>query len=165
MNSGQINQQSTMNLFRLTSILVVTFLPVFLFGQNDIKIEKDTALAIELGADDYGMKQYVMAFLKKGPNRDRTPDEAAKLQKAHMENIGRMAEEGKLVLAGPFLDEGELRGIYIFNVATVEEAQELTATDPAVKAGSLVMELHPWYGSAGLMKVNEVHNSLPSKEF
>lgn len=150
---------------RLLTILVFAFLPIFLFGQNDDKIEKDTALATALGADDYGMKQYVMAFLKRGPNRDRTPAQAAELQKAHLENIGRLAKEGKLVLAGPFMDDGKMRGIYIFNVTTVEEAQELTASDPAVQAGSLVMELHPWYGSAALMKVNEIHESLPTKEF
>jgi uncharacterized protein YciI len=150
---------------RLLTFLAFAFLPIFLFGQNDEKIEKDTALAIALGADDYGMKQYVMAFLKRGPNRDRTPAQAAELQKAHLENIGRLAEEGKLVLAGPFMDDGKMRGIYIFNVTTVKEAQELTATDPAIQAGSLVMELHPWYGSAALMKVNEIHKSLPTKEF
>jgi uncharacterized protein YciI len=71
-----------------------------------------------------------------------------------------MAEEGKLVLAGPFLDDGELRGIYVFNVETVEEARALTATDPAIQAGSLVMELKPWYGSAAVMSINEMHPKL-----
>jgi len=115
----------------------------------------DAALAAELGADDYGMRRYVMAFLKAGPNQPSDPDAAAELQHAHMENIRRLAEEGELVLAGPFLDGGELRGIYVFAVDSVAEAEALTATDPAVKAGSLVMELHPWYGSAALIKVNE----------
>ena len=124
----------------------------------------DAALAEEVGADEYGMRQYVMAFLKAGPNRDRSKEEAMELQKAHMENIGRMAEEGKLALAGPFIDGGELRGIYIFNVKTVEEARALTETDPAIQAGSLVMELKPWYGSAGLMKVNEIHQKLAKTE-
>ena len=142
--------------------------PIFCFSQEAEEqevVEKDTALAKALGADDYGMKQYVMAFLKAGPNRDRTPAQAAELQKAHLENIGRMAREGSLVLAGPFMDGGEIRGIYIFNVTSIEEAKKLTATDPAIKAGSLVMELHPWYGSAALMKVNEIHQMLPMKEF
>lgn len=117
----------------------------------------DSTYAAKLGADDYGMKKYVMAFLKAGPNRNRTKQEAEELQRAHMDNIIRMAEEGVLVLAGPFLDDTEIRGIYVFNVTTVEEAEKLTNTDPAVKAGSLVMELHPWYGSAALMEVNEIH--------
>ncbi len=146
-------------------LMFALFLPSLLFSQNDKIDVKDAALAQELGADEYGMKQYVLAFLKRGPNRDRSPEEAAKLQKAHLDNIGRLAEAGKLVLAGPFLDNGDIRGIYVFNVKTIEEAKALTETDPAIKAGSLVMELHPWYGSAGLMKVNEIHKMLPTKEF
>jgi len=120
----------------------------------------DADLAERLEADQYGMHQYVFAMLKKGPNRDWTEDEAAELQRAHMNNISRMAEEGKLILAGPFLDDGEWRGIYIFDVKTIEEAKKLTESDPAIKAGSLEMELHPWYGSAAMMQINEVHNKI-----
>ena len=122
----------------------------------------DSVYAEQLGADEYGMKPYVMAFLKEGPNRDLDSAEAVELQKGHMENINRMAEEGKLVLAGPFYNnpESDLRGIYIFNVATIEEAEELTNTDPAIQAGSLIMELMPWYGSAALMEVNNIHKKV-----
>jgi uncharacterized protein YciI len=120
----------------------------------------DAELAAELGADDYGMRRYVMAFLKAGPNRPSDPDQSAALQRAHMDNIRRLAEDGALVLAGPFLDGGELRGIYVFAVDSVEEAEALTATDPAVQAGSLVMELHPWYGSAALIRVGEMHERV-----
>lgn len=120
----------------------------------------DSTFAKRVGADAYGMKQYVMAFLKAGPNRDRDSTKAAELQAAHMANIGKMAEEGKLILAGPFLDDGELRGIYVFNVKTIEEARELTASDPAIQAGSLVMELKPWYGSAAMMEINAMHGRL-----
>lgn len=120
----------------------------------------DSVKAYEYGADDYGMKQYVMAFLKKGPARDLDSASAYDLQRAHLDNITRMAEEGTLTLAGPFLDDGELRGIYIFNVATVEEAKALTETDPAIQAGSLIMELKPWYGSAALVGINNLHKEL-----
>lgn len=120
----------------------------------------DAELAVELGADDYGMRRYVMAFLKAGPTRPSDPEQAAALQRAHLDNIRRLAEEGVLVLAGPFLDGGELRGIYVFAADSVEEAEALTATDPAVLAGSLVMELHPWYGSAALMKVGAMHERI-----
>lgn len=123
----------------------------------------DDALAQEVGADDYGMKQYVMAFLKAGPNRGQDSLEAARLQRAHLDNITRMAEEGSLVLAGPFMDNGAVRGIYIFDVKTIEEAEKLTATDPAIQAGRLEMELRPWYGSAALMKVNELHSRVARK--
>ncbi len=117
----------------------------------------DSVLAGELGADAYGMKQYVMAFLMRGDSSSSDSAEAARLQRAHLDNITRMAEEGKLLLAGPFLDNTDLRGIYIFNVATIEEAEELTGSDPAIKAGVLKMELHPWYGSATLQKLNKMH--------
>lgn len=123
----------------------------------------DAEKATAYGADDYGMRQYVMAFLRKGPNRDLDSLKAAALQMAHLENIGRLAEAGKLTLAGPFLGDGDLRGIYIFNVSTVEEAKALTKTDPAIQAGSLEMELLEWYGSAALMAVNDLHLTLAKK--
>ena len=146
----------------LTLGLMIT-LSISSSAQAD-EVTFDSTLAAKLGADPNGMKKYVMAFLKSGPNRTHDQETAAKIQRAHMDNIIRMAEEGKLVLAGPFLDGGELRGIYIFNVETIEEAQALTETDPAVKEGRLVMELHPWYGSAGLMMVNEIHHQVQSKK-
>ena len=120
----------------------------------------DADLAQKLGADEYGMRSYVMAFLKIGPNRDFDADTAREIQAGHMAHIHKMSDDGKLILAGPFLDRGEIRGIFLFNVATVEEARELTAQDPAIQAGSLVMELHPWYGSAALLTIPEVHNSI-----
>ena len=120
----------------------------------------DPQLAAELGADNYGMHKYVLALLKAGPNRDQDKEAAAELQRAHMANIQRLAKEGVLILAGPFLDGGELRGIYVFDVDTVEEARKLTETDPAIRAGRLVMELHPWYGSAAVKTINDVHGKL-----
>nr|WP_294859013.1 YciI family protein [uncultured Fluviicola sp.] len=126
--------------------------------------EFDRELASELGADDYGMRHYVIAFLKRGPNQDQSEEEVNRLQRAHMDNIGKLAEQRKLVVAGPFMDDTELRGIYIFDVETVEEAEELTKTDPAIKAGRLVMELHPWYGSAALIKTAEIHKTVSKKE-
>ena len=124
----------------------------------------DSIRAARYGADDYGMRKYVMAFLKKGPNRPKDSVKAAELQAAHMANIGRMAEAGKLALAGPFFGDGELRGIYIFNVESIEEAEALTNSDPAIQAGSLVMELKEWYGSAGVMAINEIHATLAKEE-
>ncbi|MGI2173720.1 YciI family protein [Shewanella ulleungensis] len=141
-------------------LLFSTMLSAPLMAQTEINPIYDQSRAEKVGADEYGMKRYVMAFLSRGPNRDRSKAEADELQRLHMSNIGRLAEEGKLVLAGPFLTDGKLRGIYIFDVETIEQAQQLTATDPAIRAGSLVMELVPWYGSAALMEVNAIHNTL-----
>jgi uncharacterized protein len=120
----------------------------------------DSLLAVTLGADAYGMSYYVMAFLKAGPNRDQDSVTRAEIQKGHMENIAYLARQGKLVLAGPFIDDGEYRGLFLFNVASLEEAKLLTESDPAVKAGRLIMELKPWYGSAAIKKVNELHNRI-----
>lgn len=131
-----------------------------------VHAEYDAELAQKLGADDYGMKMYVMALLKAGPNRDQSPEKAALLQKAHMDNIKRMAEEGVLVLAGPFGENDQgLRGIYVFDVKTVEEAKALTETDPAIQAGRLEMELIPWYGSAALMQVTAMGKSIAKKSY
>jgi len=141
-------------LLLLCTAAVVDAQPIFSY---------DSLLAKRLGADKIGMRLYVMAFLKKGPNRNQDSTEAARLQEAHLANIHRMAEEGSLVLAGPFMDDGDLRGIYIFNVSTVDSARALTASDPAVKAGRLAMELHPWYSSAALMEVNRIHNTLQKR--
>ncbi len=114
------------------------------------------------GADAYGMKKYVLVFLKRGPNPPADSTEAARLQQAHMANISRLADEGTLVLAGPFLEDGDLRGLYLFDVPTVEEARRLTESDPAVKAGSLRMELKSWYGSAALVAIPALHKKLES---
>ena len=155
------------------NVLIGIFL-LSLFSCDRVEVEKpaietihdstvsffDSSLAQKLGADQYGMKKYVVAFLKKGPNRNRDSAEAAALQRAHLDNMKIMAEQGKMVLAGPFLDDGDLRGFYIFYVKDMEEAQALTSSDPAVKAGSLIMELHPWYGSAALSEIYEIHKRI-----
>jgi len=127
------------------------------------KVEFDSLTAKKYGADEYGMKKYVIAFLKKGSNRDLDSARANELQMAHLKNIGRMADEGKLVLAGPFFGDGALRGIYIFNVESIEEAEKLTNSDPAIQAGSLVMELKEWYGTAALMAVNDIHETISKR--
>ena len=125
----------------------------------------DEQLASELSADEYGMAQYVMAFLKRGPNQGQSEEEAAELQKAHLANIQRLADDGKLLLAGPFMDDGDIRGIYIFDVTSIEEARELTATDPAIQAGRLEMELRPWFGSAAVRRVNAIHERIAKTTF
>jgi uncharacterized protein YciI len=99
---------------------------------------------------DYKMTTYQVAFLRRGPNftQQSTP-ETKKLQEAHMAHIGAMAKTGKLILAGPFSDGGELRGMFVFK-ATAEEAKQLAEQDPTVKAGRLVLEWHPWFSEEGI---------------
>lgn len=96
---------------------------------------------------------YVFGLLVRGPKwTPEVTEETKKLQEGHMANINRLAEAGKLVLAGPFIDGGERRGVFIFKVDTLEEAQALTETDPAVKAGRLKIELHRWAVPKGTLK-------------
>ena len=135
------------------------------FGQakQTVVPNYDAQLARKLGADEYGMKTYVMAFLKAGPNRLKDSVARAELQRAHLKNITRLAAEGKLIIAGPFLDDKEIRGIFIFDVRTIEEAIKLVETDPAVKVGTLIMELHSWYGSAALVETLEIHKRIQQK--
>jgi uncharacterized protein YciI len=132
---------------------------------NPVSGDYDHVLAKRLGADEYGMKRYVMAFLKKGKTQIKDSTERAQLQLKHLQNIQRLAKEGKLVVAGPFLDgkDATWRGIFVFNVESVEEAQKLTETDPAIQAGTLEMELHPWYCSASLVDVPNIHKKLEKK--
>jgi uncharacterized protein YciI len=95
------------------------------------------------------LKPYFFVLLKKGPNRSQDSVTAAKIQKAHLENINRMAASGKLNVAGPFLDEGEMRGIFIFDSGNEDEVRRLVENDPAVKAGRLTYEIHPWMTEKG----------------
>lgn len=124
----------------------------------------DPELAAKYGADSYGMKKYIVAFLYRGDNAEADSVRRASLQMEHLRNITRLAEEGKLVLAGPFLGKDELRGIYIFNVESIEEARALTSSDPSIQAGILRMELKEWYGSAGLMALNEISERITEKK-
>lgn len=102
-------------------------------------------------AETFPMDNYVFGMLKKGPNWNATQTaESKKIGEGHMAHINKMAATGKLVVAGPMMDNGEIRGLLIFKQMTVEEAKALASEDPAVKAGRLVLELHPWFAGAGL---------------
>lgn len=112
-------------------------------------------LAGGASAQDVGgfeMTTYYVGFLYRGPKwtPEVTP-ESSRLQDAHMANIRRMGAEGKLLVAGPFADDGPLRGMYVFKVATKEEAEALAQSDPAVQAGRLRFELHPWFAAKNIV--------------
>ena len=156
-----------MKTFLTTVFLLLSFISFSQRKLPPIKMKQkiDTILIRKLGADEYGMKKYVLCFLKTGPNKSLSTDSAKKIQAAHLKNITRLAAQGKLIVAGPFLDQTELEGIFIFNVETVEEAKAFADTDPAVKAGILIMELHPWYGSAALIETPVIHKKIQKKNF
>jgi uncharacterized protein len=154
-----------MNHLRIFTFMFAVVLIATINGNSQKTVSKpkyDAKLAKKLGADDYGMKSYVFVILKTGPNdasiKGKEREDAFK---GHMANIGRLAEMGKLAVAGPFMkNDRAYRGLYIFNVPTVEEAQKLVETDPAVKAGILIAEMTPWYGSASLMATPEIHKKI-----
>ena len=96
------------------------------------------------------IKQYYFVMLKRAPDRIELDSlERAKIQEGHMANIHKMAEEGKLQIAGPFGDDGEWRGIFIFDVRTEVEVKELLKNDPAIQSGRLTYEIHPWWSEKG----------------
>lgn len=121
----------------------------------------DEALAKRLGADERGMKKYVLVILKRGPKEPASEAERSKLFQGHMANIKRLAAEGKLVVAGPLgKNDRGYAGIFVFNVADVAEADALVASDPAVAAGAFAYEAYGWYGSAALMEVTGIHGRI-----
>ncbi len=97
------------------------------------------------------MQQYFIAFLKRGENRSQSKEESDSLQKLHMEHLGRMYDEGFADISGPFGDDGDIRGITIYNVPTLRIADSLANLDPMVKAGRLKIEVHPWWAAKGFM--------------
>ena len=122
----------------------------------------DAALAKKLGADERGMRMFVLCILKTGPKDAEVVGDARKeIFRGHFANIERLAAEGKLAVAGPFgKNDKAWRGLYIFNVATIEEAEKLVKLDPAVAAGVFVADLTPWYGSAAMLVVSDTHKTI-----
>lgn len=149
------------------AITVIVF-SISMSAQNTAKPNDqfDAELAKRLGADDYGMKKYIFAILKKGKAEIKDQKELQNLHLGHMKNIIKLTEEGKLVVVGPFLDgQEEMQGFFVFAVATVDEAKKLVETDPAVKAGLYEVEYHPWYGSAALPEILPVQKKIQKKKF
>lgn len=97
----------------------------------------------------YEMKTYYLVFLKKGPNRDQDAETVKKLQEQHIAHLDKMANEGKMDICGPLMDDIDIRGICVYNVATKEEAEKLANDDPMVKSGRLAVEIHPFYSAKG----------------
>lgn len=130
--------------------------------QANINPKYDEALTKRLGGDEYGMKSYWLVILKTGPVTISNKDSVSRIFKGHMENIERLAEERKIIVAGPLgKNDHQYRGIFILDkVKTAEEAKALLQTDPAVSSGLLEPEIYPWYGSAALPEYLEASDKI-----
>lgn len=145
-------------------LLAGLFLSAFSFAQEK-KAEKskyNQELATSLGADKYGMKPYTIVMLTTGTTKIEDKAKMGELMKGHMSNIGKLANEGKIVVAGPFLEKNKenYRGMFIFNTKSKEEAEQWVKTDPAVQAGVFSYEIFPWYGSAALPLYLKHHDEI-----
>lgn len=97
----------------------------------------------------FDMKNYYMVFLKKGPVRNQDSASVAKIQEQHLAHLSLMYEKKKMCIAGPFMEDGDIRGICVYATETAEEAKQLAEADPAVKCGRLLVEVHTWYAAKG----------------
>jgi uncharacterized protein YciI len=103
-------------------------------------------------AAQYKMTTFYLCLLVTPASPARPPADMAQLQLDHLANLRRIMEGGKGVIAGPVDGEGRLRGILVLRVDSVDEARAMVDTDPAVKAGQLAVEVHPWFAADGIMK-------------
>ena len=121
----------------------------------------DAELATKLGADDYGMKKFVFVILKTGTNESTEKALRDSCFTGHMNNINRLVKDKKLIVAGPMVkNEKSYRGIFILDVPTMEEANTILETDPAIKEKFLEPELYVWYGSAALSEYLEASDKV-----
>lgn len=126
-----------------------------------VKPAHDAALAGRVGADERGMRRYVLVILKTGPTRVPEGEERKAMFAGHFANMKRLSDQGKLVLAGPFGEgAGDWRGLYVFATTDVDEARRLTATDPVIVKGEMVAEYRSWYGTAAMMLLPELHEKI-----
>lgn len=124
----------------------------------------DAELAQKLGADEFGMKSYFFVLLKTGSVVIENKSIRDSLFAGHLRNIGRLADEGKLVLAGPLgKNQHQYRGLFILSCKSMAQADSILLTDPAVAAKLLEAEVFNWYGSAALPSYLEVHKKIEKR--
>jgi len=146
-------------------IIALTLFSLFLaLGLNLASAQEaafDQALADSFGADEYGMKSYSFVILKTGSVKVEDAEQKQALMRGHLANISRLAEAGKLVVAGPFgKNDLDYRGLFILTTPSTDEARELLKSDPAIAAGVFDVEVIPWYGAAALGAYLEVQKKI-----
>ncbi len=150
---------------RIFILLFVIILCIPDAQAQNLNTQYDKDLADSLGADDFGMKSYILVVLKTGSYQTTDETILNNLFRGHMDNISRLARMNKLIVAGPLgKNNKNYRGIFVLNVKTREEAKELLETDPAVKAGLFDAELYEWYGSAALPAYLKVHERIEKQK-
>jgi uncharacterized protein YciI len=146
---------------RTLPLMILLFSLMLCATGQDFNPSYDSTLAKTLGADDYGMKSYILVVLKTGKNKIEDKAILDSLFAGHMANINRLAGNGKLIVAGPMgKNDNQYRGIFILNVTSFEEATELLQSDPTIKEEILEAELYKWYGSAALPVYLETHKKI-----
>jgi len=148
----------------LFTIISLIILSSFINAQSK---NFDQKLADSVGADQYGMKPYYLVILKKGKTEITDKAKKSDLMKGHMDNINKLAKDGKLIVAGPMLEknQNDYSGIFILDAKTKEAAENLVLTDPSVKAGIFDVELYKWYGSAALPLYLKFHDKVTKVKF
>lgn len=126
-------------------------------------VQYDAELAKSLGADERGMRAYVLVILKTGPSKMAAGPARDAMFKGHFANIGKLTGEKKLALAGPLDGVDGRRGLFVMATPDIEVARSYVATDPVIINGEMVAEYHKFYGSAALMTVGEVHAQIAKK--
>lgn len=149
----------------IISTFLLTVVCLISFGQKT-NPNYDSALAKKFGADEYGMKKYVLVILKTGTNTTEDKKLRDSLFAGHMANIVRLVKVNKLIVAGPLgKNDKTYRGIFILNVNTIEEANALVQSDPAVKGDLLAAEFFEWHGSAALPAYLEASEKINKLQF
>jgi uncharacterized protein YciI len=133
-------------------------------GRDANRPAYDENLARSVGADENGMRSYVLVVLKTGPNPVPAGPGRDAMFRGHFANMKRLTDEGTLVFAGPFDGVDGWRGLFILAVPGIEEAKTIIATDPVVAKGEMVPEFHTLYGSAALMLMPDAHARVAKKQ-
>ena len=151
----------------MKSLFTILSLILFSSAISAQNKEFDQKLADSLGADQYGMNPYYLVILKKGKAEITDKAKRSELMKGHMNNIKKLAKDGKLIVAGPMLEENQnnYSGIFILDAKTKEEAESLVLTDPSVKSGIFDVDIYKWYGSAALPLYLKSHDKLTKVHF
>ena len=130
-------------------ILLATFIVAIVAAANNKTNSANSPKVIKDSTPAYQMKQYWLVLLKKGPNRNHSKADGEKIQAAHMANINRLHQQGKIIMAGPIGSDHDIRGIFIMDGKDSTEIASYVATDSAVITGRLRVEILPWWTAKG----------------